>query len=251
MSNKEKYIKQIKEGNIKEEFKDFLEEIIIEDEDEINYLKEEYLDYEEYKNAPAEVIILKLVSTLSNEEITEYLIDKIYDMEEEEIEKYIKPEEENIEKITREDYLHNSKELHRDYYAQFVDDDILEYVKKSKLKLGDKLNKFDFAASSVQKSNQLKELGDTDTLSGRICILKEACRQIEEKEKLTLILEVGERKEEISGTMDEICETLYIDKPNEIFLKDFIGFLNDNLKEGKIKEQKKEKTIKKQKQQNI
>jgi hypothetical protein len=82
--------------------------------------------------------------------------------------------------------------LHRDYYAQFVDANVLllveplrekiiaskdEHLNDIPLKLWDNLT----YALPGRVHAQLRECGDTLTLGTGVCILKEAARQLAEK----------------------------------------------------------------------
>jgi len=91
---------------------------------------------------------------------------------------------------TRKDYL-NENCTHEQYYDQFVTNDVknlvlnhfgCEKLKKSYLK--DKnlnnipLQLWDNLAFSLNFDNKFKEFGDFPSLAGKICILKNAARQI-------------------------------------------------------------------------
>lgn len=99
--------------------------------------------------------------------------------------------------ITRQQYL-NKEATHRQFYAQFVN----TYIKKSVLQsIGlEKLKAaaYDEHLNSIALSywdsmahyarissvcNKMKECGDFLTLSGCVCILKEAARQVIEENK--------------------------------------------------------------------
>jgi hypothetical protein len=69
---------------LNETFEDFLYEA---DKDEINYLCERYLNFEEYKNEPLEIIYIKLSSIMKKEEIEETIEDYLLEKEEEKTKK--------------------------------------------------------------------------------------------------------------------------------------------------------------------
>ena len=93
---------------------------------------------------------------------------------------------------TREDYL-NEKCTHKEYYSQFVTEDIKkmvvnafgvenlklalshdEYMNTIPLKMWDRLS------YSVSIMKQMRAHGDYQTLAGTVCTLKEAARQVVE-----------------------------------------------------------------------
>ena len=95
-------------------------------------------------------------------------------------------------KYTREDYL-NHKCSHREYYAQFVNDAVKSMVTSSiplaeLLAATDKENlnsialaRWDNIAGGYSTQlcrDKLKAAGDSPSLGGAVCILKEAARQI-------------------------------------------------------------------------
>ena len=91
---------------------------------------------------------------------------------------------------TRKDYL-NNKCTHRQYYAQFVNDNVKLMIKdwigiKRLLKSKDKylndipLNTWDKIGLPYGIKDLLKKAGDFYTLAGQVCILKEAARQMVE-----------------------------------------------------------------------
>lgn len=90
--------------------------------------------------------------------------------------------------FTRKQYLNNDC-THREYYSQFVTDGYknaiksfigLENLMQSKDKnLNDiPLNKWDNAPLTTGVNQKMLELGDYLTLAGKVCIAKEAARQI-------------------------------------------------------------------------
>jgi len=89
---------------------------------------------------------------------------------------------------TRQDYL-NQKCTHSEYYAQFVTEstkrillsriskkELVEALREDPNLNSIKLTIWDGIGLSVTVN--MKEYGDTLTKSGRVCILKEAARQI-------------------------------------------------------------------------
>ena len=91
---------------------------------------------------------------------------------------------------TREDYL-NGNCNHEEYYDQFVTDGIKNlvlhhfgYKKLNQSYSKDKnlnnipLQLWDNLAFSLNFNNKFKELGDFQSLAGKVCILKNAARQI-------------------------------------------------------------------------
>lgn len=96
---------------------------------------------------------------------------------------------------TRQDYLNNNC-THQEYYNQFVDDDIkkivLNYFGYSKIKKSyaeDKnlnnipLQSWDNLAIRLNFREEFKKYGDFESLAGKVCILKNAARQIITKNK--------------------------------------------------------------------
>ena len=95
-------------------------------------------------------------------------------------------------KHTRQQYLNNEC-THREYYAQFVTPDYIEYVvsrigaKEIMETTGEHLNsislkKWDMLNAPNCKQ-QLIEAGDNLTLAGKVCMAKEAARQFIENNK--------------------------------------------------------------------
>ena len=89
---------------------------------------------------------------------------------------------------TRQQYLNNECS-HREYYAQFVDDNVKKSVlsvisKKRLLQLKDEhlndlaLATWDRIGLSYSTVNKLKAAGDGYTLAMAVCVNKEAARQI-------------------------------------------------------------------------
>lgn len=90
---------------------------------------------------------------------------------------------------TREQYMNNEC-THRQYYAQFVTDKTKERVK---IALGDKLNTTKDPAMNdiplqiwdtmllVYNADVMDAANDYLTLGGKVCILKEAARQLKEE----------------------------------------------------------------------
>lgn len=92
---------------------------------------------------------------------------------------------------TRKQYL-NGECTHREYYAQFV----TEYIKETVLNqigldkilasTGDSLNDIPLSNWDMMRQlprstfDHLKESGDYMTLAGKVCICKEAAKQIKE-----------------------------------------------------------------------
>lgn len=92
--------------------------------------------------------------------------------------------------FTRTQYLNNEC-THSEYYAQIVTNSTRDLVKRifgidtliSAYGTDQHFNsiplyKWDRIAGSVGSNASMKELGDVLTLSGQICILKEAARQL-------------------------------------------------------------------------
>lgn len=82
------------------------------------------------------------------------------------------------QRFTRAQYM--AKECtHREYYSQFVCDEDMARVKRMVLKAS--LESWDRVAMSLLQSPRIhslmKEVGDNITLSGAVCIMKEAKRQ--------------------------------------------------------------------------
>lgn len=95
--------------------------------------------------------------------------------------------------FTRQQYL-NKECTHRQYYAQFVTqgiiDRVLRGIGKEKIinstdeHLNDiPLQKWDCLLPTFPSSiaNKMRECGDHPTLAGAVCICKEAARQIQEE----------------------------------------------------------------------
>jgi hypothetical protein len=98
--------------------------------------------------------------------------------------------EERKTMFTRQDYL-NGKCNHREYYAQFVNESIKSMVKnnfgierlrnsftKDEYFNNIPLQSWDNLTYSVNCRKELESLGDFPTLAGKVCILKEAARQL-------------------------------------------------------------------------
>lgn len=93
---------------------------------------------------------------------------------------------------TRKEYL-DGKCSHREYYGQFVNDNVKQMVidtigKNRILKSTDEhfndisLREWDNIGLPCGISELLKKAGDYYTLAGQVCILKEGARQIKESE---------------------------------------------------------------------
>lgn len=108
--------------------------------------------------------------------------------------------------LTRQDYMKDSSKLHRQYFAQFVDDTIkkevlesigIDRIKASKdehlndipMHLWDRMTGFAFSGSqmirkpySIRKElhDKLKETGEGVSCAGLVCIYKECAKQIKE-----------------------------------------------------------------------
>ncbi len=98
--------------------------------------------------------------------------------------------------FTRQQYM-NKECTHQEYYAQFVNNQVLKIVSRFKkkeliegkdqhfnnipLQYWDKM----LVPVPFEVFNKMKELGDYPTPSGVVCILKEAARQIVEKALVT------------------------------------------------------------------
>lgn len=93
--------------------------------------------------------------------------------------------------ISREDYM-SRKFTHREYYGQFVDDEIKsrvrfllpqvleskdEYLNDIPLTVWDNIS-----ADYLSVGRKMKEAGDYLTLAGWVCIVKEAARQLSDLE---------------------------------------------------------------------
>lgn len=92
--------------------------------------------------------------------------------------------------FTRQDYLQD-KCTHRQYYAQFVNDNVKQMVKdrigidKIKCSKDEHFNDiplylWDNCGLPYGISDLLKQAGDYYSLAGQVCILKEAGRQLKE-----------------------------------------------------------------------
>jgi hypothetical protein len=107
-------------------------------------------------------------------------------------------------KMTRKEYMSNSGELHREYYGQFVNEQVkkmvireigMDYLKMSRdehlndipLKMWDSMSGFVFRGSEMvmKPSNiepieyaKLKEAGEGVSCATLVCIYKEAAKQI-------------------------------------------------------------------------
>jgi len=95
--------------------------------------------------------------------------------------------------ILRRDYL-NKKATHREYYSQFVTDEIKALVTrhfgKVSLTHAYQLNEhfnniksvqWDVLTMSFSCDKKMREAGDYATTAGKVCILKEAARQVAEE----------------------------------------------------------------------
>lgn len=92
---------------------------------------------------------------------------------------------------TRKDYM-DGKISHQDYYSQFVTTEIEKIVLRfGKKKLADSLaqdenlnniplHAWDRLGLEIDRSvfRKMKEAGDFDSLTGRVCILKAAARKV-------------------------------------------------------------------------
>ncbi len=107
--------------------------------------------------------------------------------------------------LTRSEYLQhyqrdkNGEALHRQYYAQLVDESVIEYVVRvigheRLLASADRylndipLNEWDRAAQyffNQSWARRFSELGDSLSLAGIVCVLKEAATQYIERQKNT------------------------------------------------------------------
>lgn len=103
---------------------------------------------------------------------------------------------ETTTEFTRKQYLNNEC-THSEYYSQFVTESTRDLVKRTfgidnliSAFENDKhfnsipLYKWDRIAGAIGSSLRMRELGDTLTQSGQICILKEAAKQIIETFKI-------------------------------------------------------------------
>lgn len=105
----------------------------------------------------------------------------------------------NIPKIMTQTTLTRAQRLnnectHREYYAQFVTESIIEQVKarigeKRILQSSDESfndiplaswDAFEYSFRDMGMPHKMKECGDSFSLSGVVCIAKEAARQIKE-----------------------------------------------------------------------
>lgn len=95
--------------------------------------------------------------------------------------------------ITRKEYL-DHKYSHREYYAQFVTLDIIRKVKRmiGMTAINNSidpsfndihLRKWDAIAVSSGTNEKMRAVGDYLAPAGKVCILKEAARQIKEEQK--------------------------------------------------------------------
>jgi hypothetical protein len=91
-------------------------------------------------------------------------------------------------KYTRKDYM-NDKCSHREYYSQFVNDNVkgmvndrigIDRIKKSKDEhLNDiPLKEWDMCGLPYGINTLLKSAGDGFSMAGQVCILKEAAKQL-------------------------------------------------------------------------
>ena len=94
--------------------------------------------------------------------------------------------------LTRKQYL-NGECTHREYYAQFVDERTKHHVrfgigmKTLRASTCEHLNditlkRWDRLVPCAPGSGKFKEAGDSYTLSGGVCMLKEAAKQLLEEE---------------------------------------------------------------------
>jgi hypothetical protein len=91
--------------------------------------------------------------------------------------------------ITRNDYI-SGKASHREYYAQFVTPSHFAALKSMRDRImkstdphfNDIALKWWDSVSVACPTAKMKECGDYPTLAGSVCILKEAARQMKEKE---------------------------------------------------------------------
>ena len=98
--------------------------------------------------------------------------------------------------MTRKEYMEattldkeENRKLHREYYSQYVTEDIKKYVKGSNLSLEDNLTKWTKLGAKLTGMylfngvmTKMKLNGDWLTQAGIVCILKEAKRQLMEAE---------------------------------------------------------------------
>jgi hypothetical protein len=95
-------------------------------------------------------------------------------------------------KYSREDYM-NGKCSHRDYYGQFVTSETrdivlrvfgLDRIKNSKDEAFNDipLERWDNLIATHGTMEKMKEAGDYLSLAGKVCIFKEAARQIRDGE---------------------------------------------------------------------
>lgn len=92
---------------------------------------------------------------------------------------------------THHDYL-NDKVTHREYYAQFVDDDVLDTVSRC---IGERtivastdehlndipLHRWDNLPIDFFVQQKMKEIKQGYSLSDKVCVAKEAAKQIQER----------------------------------------------------------------------
>jgi len=98
---------------------------------------------------------------------------------------------------TKQDYL-KGKCNHREYYSQFVNDNvkqmIIDRIGKDKI-INSKDENFNDIPLKIWDNiglpygicDLLHQVGDFYTLGGQVCILKEASRQIKDKYKINII----------------------------------------------------------------
>lgn len=98
--------------------------------------------------------------------------------------------------MTRKEYMEattldkeENRKLYREYYSQYVTEDIKKYVKNSKISIEDRVeewNKLGAKPMSMYLFNgvitKMRLNGDWLTQAGIVCILKEAKRQLMEAE---------------------------------------------------------------------
>lgn len=93
--------------------------------------------------------------------------------------------------FTRKDYVHDRKCSHREYYAQFVNDNTKQYVSRV-IGVDKILNSTDEHFNDIALRNWdcltglplnsiYEQVGDYHTLGNQVCIAKEAARQIKEE----------------------------------------------------------------------
>lgn len=92
---------------------------------------------------------------------------------------------------TRRDYL-NRKCTHRQYYSQFVNtntkNQLLRYIPKKEIVASKdphfndiKIRRWDAIPAIAGTNDKMKKKGDYLTLAGKVCVYKEAAKQIKER----------------------------------------------------------------------